>query len=50
MVHRFPEAEITACELSSGAVEFCARTFGAQPAFSSLNLDEVSLGKEFDLI
>jgi SAM-dependent methyltransferase len=50
LVHRFPDAEITACELASGAVEFCARTFGAQPAFSSLNLDEVSLGKEFDLI
>jgi SAM-dependent methyltransferase len=50
LVHRFPDAEITACELASGAVEFCARTFGAQPALSALNLDEVSLGKEFDLI
>jgi SAM-dependent methyltransferase len=50
LVHRFPDAEITACELASGTVEFCARTFGAQPAFSSLNLDEVSLDKEFDLI
>ncbi len=50
LVHRFPGAEITACELASGAVEFCARNFGAQPAFSSLNLDEVSLGKQFDLI
>jgi SAM-dependent methyltransferase len=50
LVHRFPEAEITACELASGAVEFCARTFGAQPALSSLNLDDISLGKEFDLI
>jgi SAM-dependent methyltransferase len=50
LVHRFPDAEITACELASGAAEFCARTFGAQPAFSSLNLDEVSLGQKFDLI
>jgi SAM-dependent methyltransferase len=50
LVHRFAGAEITACELASGAVEFCARTFGAQPAFSSLNLDEVSLDKKFDLI
>jgi SAM-dependent methyltransferase len=50
LVQRFPDAEITACELASGAVEFCARTFGARPAFSSLNLDEVSLGKKFDLI
>jgi SAM-dependent methyltransferase len=50
LVHRFPNAEITACELASGAVEFCARTFGAVPAFSSPNLDDVSLGKKFDLI
>ena len=48
--HRFPEAEITACELEAGPVEFCVRAFGAEPAFSSLNLDEVSLGKKFDLI
>ena len=47
---RFPEAEITACELERGPVEFCARTFGAQPALSSLDLDQVSLGKQFDLI
>jgi SAM-dependent methyltransferase len=48
--HRFPEAEITACELAPGPVQFCVRTFGAVPAYSSLNLDEVSLGKNFDLI
>ena len=50
LVGRFPEAEITACELERGPVEFCVRTFGARPAFSSPNLDEVSLGKKFDLI
>ncbi|HEV7746967.1 MAG TPA: class I SAM-dependent methyltransferase [Pyrinomonadaceae bacterium] len=47
---RFPAAEITACELEPGPVEFCVRTFGALPAFSSLNLDEVSLEQRFDLI
>lgn len=47
---RFPEAQITGCELIPGPVEFCVRTFDAQPAFSSLNLDEVSLGKQFNLI
>jgi SAM-dependent methyltransferase len=47
---RFPEARITACELAKGPVQFCVRTFDAEPAFSSLNLDEVSLGKQFDLI
>lgn len=48
--HRFPNAQITACELEAGPVQFCVRTFGAEPAFSSLNLDEVSLEKQFDLI
>lgn len=47
---RFPEARITACELATGPVQFCVRMFGAEPAYSSLNLDEVSLGKQFDLI
>lgn len=47
---RFPEAQITACELSPGPVQFCVRTFGAEPAYSSLNLDEVSLAREFDFI
>ncbi|MEP6742094.1 MAG: class I SAM-dependent methyltransferase [bacterium] len=50
LVHRFPNAEITACELARGVVEFCARTFGVRPAFSSVNLNDVSLGRKFDLI
>lgn len=50
LVHRFPQAQITACELARGPVEFCVRSFGARPAFSSLNLDQVSLGEHFDLI
>jgi len=50
LVHRFPEAKITACELGRGPVEFCVRTFGARPAYSSLNLGSVSLGRSFDLV
>jgi len=50
LVQRFPEAEITACEIQSGPVQFCVRTFGARPAYSSINLDEVELAKKFDLI
>jgi SAM-dependent methyltransferase len=50
LVQRFPGAEITACELEEGPVNFCVQTFDAKPAFSSRNLDDVSLGKEFDLI
>jgi SAM-dependent methyltransferase len=47
---RFPDAEITACELERGPVEFCVQTFGALPAFSSLTLNEVVLAQSFDLI
>jgi SAM-dependent methyltransferase len=50
LVHRFPQSEITACELAPGTVEFCARAFGARPASSSPKLDGVSLGRKFDLI
>lgn len=50
LVHRFPGAEITACELERGAVEFCARHFGARPSHSRSDLDALSLGAAFDLI
>jgi len=50
LAQRFPQAEITACELQPGAVKFCQRTFGARPAISSLNLDEVKFAIGFDLI
>lgn len=50
LAQRFPEAEITACEIQTGPVQFCVRTFGALPAYSSVNLDEVELAKKFDLI
>ena len=47
---RFPGARLTACELDRRAVNFCARRFGAAPAYSSEDLDAVSLGARFDLI
>lgn len=50
LVLRFPDAEVTACELQEGAVRFCAETFGAKPAQSSYDLDSLALGEEFDLI
>jgi SAM-dependent methyltransferase len=50
LAQRFPAAEITACEIQTGPVQFCVRTFGAQPAYSSVNLEEVELAKRFDLI
>ncbi|HBB88339.1 MAG TPA: hypothetical protein DC047_12050 [Blastocatellia bacterium] len=50
LAQQFPEAEITACEIQTGPVQFCVRTFGARPAYSSVKLDEVDLAKKFDLI
>ncbi|HEX5707903.1 MAG TPA: methyltransferase [Pyrinomonadaceae bacterium] len=50
LVQRFPRAEVTACELERGAVEFCVRRFGATPAHSSTDLDALSLGERYDLI
>ena len=50
LVQRFPQAEVTACEIQRGPVQFCVRTFGARPAYSSINLDEVDLATKFDLI
>jgi len=50
LVHRFPDARITACELTRDAVEFCVRTFGAMPGYSSEDLKRVSFDAAFDLI
>ncbi len=47
---RFPAARITACELLPDAVRFCTETFGALPAHSAYNLDELTLATAFDLI
>jgi SAM-dependent methyltransferase len=50
LVHRFPKARITACDLMPDAIRFCAETFGAAPAQSSYNLEELSFATKFDLI
>jgi SAM-dependent methyltransferase len=50
LVHRFPQARITACELMPDAVRFCAANFGAAPVQSSYNLEELSFATKFDLI
>jgi SAM-dependent methyltransferase len=47
---RFPEARITACDIQRRAVDFCGKRLGADTAYSSANLNEVSLDKKFDLI
>jgi hypothetical protein len=45
-----PDAAITACDLDHEAVEFCARTFSARPAFSRELPEQIALPERFDLI
>jgi len=47
---RFPHARIVACDVNAEAIRFCAETFGATPAQSSPNFDELSFPTKFDLI
>jgi SAM-dependent methyltransferase len=47
---RFPQAELTACDIMPDHVAFCARRFGARPVVSSPDFDAVELPGPFDLI
>lgn len=47
---RFPEAELTACEIDRDGVDFCHQQFGARPAYSQSELNELALDQQFDLI
>ena len=46
----FPDTRLTACDIDRDGVDFCARTFGAVPAYSSADPAEVRLEDRFDLI
>ncbi len=46
----FPQAQITACDLNKGAVDFCAKTFAAQPVYSSVDVNQIPIHGKFDLI
>ncbi len=46
----FPHAQITACDLNRGAVDFCGKTFAAQPVYSHLDVKQIPLQGKFDLI
>lgn len=46
----FPVAHLTACDLNRDGVEFCARTFGAEPVQSHVNPEAVPLTGDYDLI
>jgi ketosteroid isomerase-like protein/SAM-dependent methyltransferase len=46
----YPQAEITACDLNRGGVDFCAQTFDAVPVYSSEHPSEIPLTGDYDLI
>jgi SAM-dependent methyltransferase len=46
----FPAAELTACDISRDAIEFCAKALNARPLLSSENPADIRFGTKFDLI
>jgi len=50
LVRRFPDAEITACDISHDAVDFCAGTFGVEGVYSRTEAGGIPIDKEFNLI
>lgn len=46
----FPAARVTACDVDREAAEFCARTFGAVCAYSSVEPSQVRFEERFDLV
>ncbi|HXS34972.1 MAG TPA: class I SAM-dependent methyltransferase [Solirubrobacterales bacterium] len=46
----FPDAELTACDLDRGGVDFCATQFGAVPVYSDPDPARIPLDGDFDLI
>lgn len=50
LVKRFPETRFTACDLDHDAVDFCAEIWDVDRAYSRVDLNEFSLGQQFDFI
>jgi SAM-dependent methyltransferase len=46
----FPQAEVVACDLDRGAVDFCAGELGAIPCYSDRDPSHIRLEGSFDLI
>ena len=46
----FPKSEITACDIETDGVDFCARTFDAVPVYSAVDPHAIRLEGTFDLI
>jgi SAM-dependent methyltransferase len=47
---RFPDARIVACDIDRDAVDFCARTFGVEGAYSHNDPGQISMPHRFDAI
>ena len=47
---RFPDAELTICDIDRDAVEFCADKFGATGIVNEANFASLNFGRRFDLI
>ncbi|MFN2497988.1 MAG: hypothetical protein ABR557_02765 [Pyrinomonadaceae bacterium] len=50
LIHRFPEAAITACDLETDGVDFCTETFSVGSVYSRPDLSALLLENQFDLI
>jgi SAM-dependent methyltransferase len=46
----FPTAKLTACDIDRDGVDFCEATFGVTGVYSDNDLDQVEVGRGFDLI
>ncbi len=46
----FPEARLTACDIETDAVDFCAQTFGATPVYAAELPKDTALPGDYDLI
>ena len=46
----FPTAGLVACDISGGAIEYCSKTFGAEPILSNEDPARVRIDGAFDLI
>jgi len=46
----FPDAHFSACDINRSGVDFCARTFNAEPIYSKDVIEDVPLQGDYDLI
>ena len=47
---RFPDADLTVCDLDRDGVDFCVNRLGARGVYSIMDFDKLDLGELFDLI